>query len=61
MIIKYIHFSEPETEKTYDTEKVLKNNPFITLSQEEFDEMELERFQKDKDVGYILRFHKEEI
>lgn len=61
MIIKYIHFSDPETEKTYDTEKALKNNPFINKSQKEFDEMELEKFQKDKDAGYILRFQKEEI
>ena len=50
MIIKYIHASEPETEKTYDTEKALKNNPFIHKTQEEFDEMELEKFKRDENI-----------
>lgn len=50
MIIKYIHTSKPETEKIYDTEKALKNNPFIHLSQKEFDEMELRRFKQDKHI-----------
>ena len=52
MIVKYIHFSEPATEKIYDTEKALKNNPFIEMSQKEFDERELNRFETDE---YILR------
>jgi hypothetical protein len=50
LIIKYIHASEPETEKTYDTEKSLKNNPFIHMSQEEFDEMEVKRFERDENI-----------
>lgn len=56
MIVKYIHASEPRTEKVYDTEMALKNNPFIRMSQKEFDEMELKRFQENKAEGYILRF-----
>lgn len=53
MIIKYFHASEPDKEKTYDTEKSLKNNPFIHLSQEEFDQMEIEKMQTDE---YILSY-----
>ena len=56
MLIKYVHASEPETEKTYDTVKALKNNPFITLFQNEFDEMEMYRFEKDKKNGVITWF-----
>lgn len=50
MLIKYIHVSEPEREKTYDTEKSLKNNPFIDKTQKEFDEWELEKFKTDKNI-----------
>lgn len=56
MIIKYIHWSEPEKEKTHDTVKVLKNNPFITKSQEEFDAFTLEHFIKDKERGIVLSY-----
>lgn len=56
MLIKYIHFSEPEREKIYDTEKALRNNPFINKSQEEFDVWTMERFAKDKDGGLILSY-----
>ena len=50
MVIKYIHMSEPEREKIHDTTLVLKNNPFINRSQKEFDEMELKRFEQDKNI-----------
>lgn len=53
MIIKYIHTSEPEAEKTYDTEKALKNNPFIHKTQEEFDEMELEKIKRDENIVWF--------
>lgn len=53
MIIKYIHASEPETEKTYDTEKSLKNNPFIHKTQKEFDEWELEKFKRDEHIVWF--------
>ena len=56
MIVKYVHASEPRIEKFYNTEKALKNNPFIRMSQKEFDEMELKRFQENKAEGYIARF-----
>lgn len=56
MIIKYIHSEEPEIEKTYDTEKALKNNPFIHLSQKEFDTLEMEHFAKDENNGIILSY-----
>lgn len=56
MLIKYIHFSQPEREKIYDTEKALRNNPFINESQEEFDAFELEKFAKEKDGGLILSY-----
>jgi hypothetical protein len=47
MIIKYFHTSEPNVEKTYDTVKSLKNNPFIHMSQKSFDEMELRKMEND--------------
>lgn len=56
MLIKYTHWSEPEREKTYDTEKALKNNPFINKSQEEFDAWTMERLAKDREGGLILSY-----
>lgn len=56
MLIKYTHWSEPEREKIYDTEKALRNNPFINESQEEFDAWTMERLAKDKDGGLILSY-----
>ena len=56
MKIKYVHSSEPNVEKMYDTVKALKNNPFITLSQKEFDEFELQKIKRDKEYGTVLRY-----
>lgn len=56
MKIKYIHFSDPETEKIYDTEVSLLRNPFIHKTQEEFDQFELENMERDKNKGYILSY-----
>lgn len=53
MIIKYIHESEPNVEKTYDTVKSLQNNPFICMTQEKFDRMEINKMQHDE---HILSF-----
>lgn len=39
--------------KTYDTVKVLKLHRFITMTQENFDTMELSRFQKYRDRGRL--------
>jgi hypothetical protein len=47
MIIKYFHTSEPDVEKTYDTVKSLKNNPFFHVTQEEFDKMEIDKMKND--------------
>ena len=56
MKIKYIHSSEPDVVKTYDTVRALRNNPFITLSQEEFDEFELNKMETDKKYGILLSY-----
>ena len=56
MLIKYTHWSESEREKTYDTVKALKNNPFINRSQEEFDAWTMERLAKEKEGGFILSY-----
>ena len=53
MIIKYVHALYPDVEKTYDTEKALKNNPFIHRSQKEFDEMELKHMAHNR---FVVRF-----
>lgn len=56
MKIKYIHSSNPNKEKIYDTEKALKNNSFIKKSQEDFDKLELENMERDKQKGYIISY-----
>lgn len=58
MKIKYVHCSEPEVEKVYDTAVALKNNPFIHMPQEEFDKMELAHLENDADAGQILFYGK---
>lgn len=56
MIIKYVHVSEPEREKIHDTTLVLKNNPFITKSQKEFDDFTLRKMAEDKERGIIISY-----
>lgn len=58
MIIKYVHSSDPETEKFFDTEKVFNNtsNPHVHNTQEELDEFELRHFATDKELGIILSY-----
>ena len=56
MLIKYIHASEPEREKMHDTVKALKNNPFITKSQKEFDDFTLHKLAEDKNKGIIISY-----
>jgi hypothetical protein len=53
MVIEYVHMSDPDTVKSYDTVKSLRNNPFLNFSQVEWDNLELERFKHDKN---IIRF-----
>lgn len=57
MIVNYVHIADPTTIRTYDTEKALRNNPFIDMSQKSFDEMELQRLLKDKEKGVILSYN----
>lgn len=56
MKIKYIHNSEPSKIKVYDTERSLKNNPFIKQTQSDFDKMELANMERDKRKGLILSY-----
>ena len=56
MLVKYrlLNDSEDADWKEYDTVEVLKlNYRFILKSQEEFDNMELTRFQKCSDEGRL--------
>ena len=56
MKIKYVHFSEPNKEKEYDTEVALKKNHFIKMSQDEFDKLELNNMERHKKQGLILSY-----
>jgi len=47
MVIQYRHFSNPEEIKFYNTEHAyMKALPFTSLTQEQFDRMELARFEE---------------
>ena len=50
MMIQYVHDSSPRKEKIHDTAMVLKNNPWIPLTQEEYDKQEISRMSNDKHV-----------
>lgn len=59
MFIKYIHASEPETEKIYDTVKVYNNpnnGPRVFNAQKDFDAFELQHFAKDKEKGIVISY-----
>ena len=60
MIISYRHACDPETTKTYDTEKSfkkLKETGFYHgQTQQEWDEFEIKKFKRDKENGLILDF-----
>ena len=56
MLVKYRLLTDPEDAdwKEYDTVEVLKlNYSVIQKSQEEFDNMELSRFQRYNNAGYL--------
>lgn len=65
MKIKYIHASDPTTEKIFDTTKVFNNpnNPHVHDTQEELDAFELRHFATDKELGIIIDYEilKEEL
>ena len=50
MKIAYVHTSDPDVEKVYDTVKSLQNNPFIQKTQEIFDAEELVKFGSDMHI-----------
>jgi hypothetical protein len=59
MNIKYIHISDPDVEKVYDTVKAYNNpnnGPRVFNTQEEFDVFELKHFAADKESGIILSY-----
>lgn len=56
MKIKYIHFTEPDKIKIYDTKVALNKNPFYRMTQEEFDKLELSKMERDKQKGHILAY-----
>lgn len=56
MIVEYIHASNPDEIKTYDTEKALRKNPCIKMSQQQFDEFELRNFARDLKKGLVISY-----
>lgn len=58
MKIQYIHASDPETVKIFDTVKVYHNpnNPRVFATQEDFDNFELGHFARDKEQGTIISY-----
>lgn len=55
MLIEYIHFSEPNRVKVYDTVKSRKNN-YIKMTQEDWDKHELKKMEEDKNKGHIISY-----
>ena len=56
MKIEYVHKSSPNEKRIYNTEKALKNNPHIHMSQEDFDDRELKQMEADKVSGTIIEY-----
>lgn len=67
MKIKYVHFSDPETERTCDSVRLNEMDTFFRRSfftgpedpmkpQEEYDKYLLEKMEKDKERGYLLSY-----
>ena len=62
MKIKYVHFSEPENEKIFNTVKAYKNR--VTFgseairkqTQEDYDQQTLKKMEKDKQSGIVLSY-----
>lgn len=50
MKIQYKHTSDPDKVKIFDTVKSLRNNPFITQSQEIYDARTLVQMESDMNV-----------
>ena len=58
MKVRYVHSSEPEKVKIYDTDKSYDNNLFVTASKtrKQWVEEELGRFERDKQKGLVLEY-----
>ena len=59
MKIKYIHVSDPTTEKIHDTAKSYthpSNGPRVFDTQEEFDAFTLKLFEEDKQRGIVIAY-----
>ena len=65
MKVKYRYASDPKKVKIHDTEKAYQNMMFAILdpctklykkTQEEFDEMYKEIFEKDKQKGVVIEY-----
>lgn len=56
MKIKYIHVSDPTTEKIHDTERAFKNSPRVFRTQGEFDVHTLQLFERDKESRIVLSY-----
>ena len=62
MLVRYVHHSNPETEKICDTQKTFRGcSGFLygvgaKKTQEEWDKEELERFERDLKRGHILSY-----
>lgn len=56
MKIKYTHISDPSEIRVYDTERALKNNPFIHMDQETFDKHELKNMDDNLMAGMVLSY-----
>lgn len=60
MIIEYAYVREPNKVKTYDTEKSFQKLPSLWVSRyltlEKWNDQELQRMEKNKQKGIILRY-----
>ena len=56
MKIADIHVSDPSTRKVFDTVRAYRNNYGLLrhLTQTEFDRHELDSFENNKRMGYVL-------
>ena len=56
MKIKYVHVSDPETEKVHDTVVALEKNPMINMTQNQYDAYELGLYERDYRLGYVISY-----
>ena len=61
MIITYIHNSEPNKVKLFDTEKAYRNNNLPFRTQEEYETWEFQHMKRDLKKGTLLMMRVENI